>query len=251
MKISELLSDLEDLSNKYDLSTPFIVGGLPRDRVFGLDYEIKDIDITTGDNTSLALGMYASEKWPDAHFRMYDDGHSSLTFKNIAVDFSNNFVLPNIEKLINIENPTNLQKEMFSRDFTINTLLQPMDLSKDVIDITGKGIEDINNKILRTPVDPHYTIGYDARRIVRAVKLAIKFDLNIDPKLKKVIIKYRGNLEGLPSGAIKKHINQALDINAKKTLDLLIELKLLPIIPLSRMMRTELINNHMVQHIFD
>jgi hypothetical protein len=42
-----------------------------------------------------------------------------------------------------------------------------------------------------------------------------------------------------------------LDMDSKKALDLLIKYKLLPIIPLSRMMTLELAKNHMVQHLLD
>jgi len=251
MKISKLLNTLDSLAERNNLSTPYIVGGLPRDRAMALDNDIKDIDITTGDKYSLALGALASKEWPEADFKIYDDGHSALTFKNIGVDFSNNFVLPYINDLVKKDNLTLLEKEMFSRDFTINTLLQPMDLSADVIDITGLALRDIKNKVLRTPVNAEHTIGYDARRIIRAVKLSIKFDLQIHRQLKNAILKYRGNVADLPEGTIKKNLNQALDINPDKTLELLVELKLLPLIPLSRMMRLELARNHMVQHIFD
>lgn len=249
MKISELLQTLENIADENGISKPYIVGGLPRDKVFGIIENVKDIDITTGDKGSFTLAMYASKMWPEVNFRSYDDGHSSLDFKNIRADFSNNFNLPNIEELL--KNPSELEKEVFSRDFTINTLLQPMDLSKEVLDITKKGLDDIKNRILRTPVNPEYTIGYDARRILRAVKLMVKFDLTPEPELEKAILKFRGNISELPMNHVKKQINQMLDINSKKALDLLVKYKLLPIIPLSRMMTLELAKNRMVQNLLD
>jgi hypothetical protein len=59
---------------------------------------IKDIDVTTGDEHSLGLSIAAGDFWKDAHFKIFDDGHSSLVFKNITIDFSNNFNLPGIEE---------------------------------------------------------------------------------------------------------------------------------------------------------
>lgn len=249
MKISELLKILEDIADKNKISKPYIVGGLPRDKEFGIIEYVKDIDITTGDNGIFSLAKYSSEMFPDANFRFYNDGHSSLDFKNIKVDFSNNYNLPNISELL--KNPTELEKELFSRDFTINTLLQPVDLSKNILDITKMGLNDIKNRVLRTPVNPEFTIGYDARRILRAIKLILKFDLIPDKKLEETIIKLRGNISNLPLNHVKKQINQMLDINSKKTLELLIKYKLLPIIPLSRMMTLELAKNRMVQNLFD
>lgn len=254
MMLSELLSTLGDLAKKNGLSEPYVVGGLPRDRLFGAAAQVKDIDITTGDKGSFALAMLASKEWPDAKFRSYDDGHSSLDFNNIRLDFSNNFVLPGIDAELaknGIAEPTALQKEMFSRDFTVNTLLQPMDLGKDPIDITGRAFKDAKDKALRTPVDPELTIGYDPRRILRAIKMALKFGLEIDPELKSAMVKYRGGLSTLPLSSIRRQVNQLLRIDSQKSMDMLSEYKLLPIIPLSRLMSAEIAKKHMIQNLLE
>ena len=254
MLLSELLHTLSNIAKENDISEPYIVGGLPRDKEFGLAYNVKDIDITTGNKDSFALAMISSKTWPDVHFRAYDDGHSSLDFKNIRVDFSNNFNLPGIEEYLKnagMEDITDLKKEIYSRDFTINTLLQPMDLKKEPIDVTGYAAKDIKDKILRTPVDPELTIGYDPRRILRALKLALKFDLSIKPELKDAIIKYRGSIVDLPLQSIKKQVNHMLGIDSKKAIEMLSEFKLLPIIPLSKLMTLEIAKNRMVQHLLE
>ena len=254
MLLSELLYELNNIATQNGISTPFVVGGLPRDKVFGFASNVKDIDITTGDKGSFELAIFSSKKWSEASFRSYDDGHSSLDFKNIRLDFSNNFILPGIEdelKTLGIESPTLLQKEMFSRDFTINTLLQPVDLSKDPFDITGLGFDDIKDKKLRTPVNPEFTIGYDARRILRALKLCIKYDLEILEDVKEAMLKYRGAVGELPIGHIKKQVNQMLRMDTEKTINLLIEFKLLPIIPISKLMVLEATKNKMIQSVLD
>lgn len=255
MRLEELLSSLSRLAEAGGTSTPYIVGGFPRDRALGLTTaEVKDIDLTTGDDSAFALSMAANREWPTAHFRSYDDGHSSLDFKNIRVDFSNNFVLPGIDaelKRLGIDKPTQLQREVFSRDFTINTLLQPLDLSKEPLDPTGRGLEDAKKKRLATPVNPELTIGYDPRRILRALKLAMKFGLEIDDDLRAAMIKYRGALRNMSLARIRKQVNQMLKMDPKRAILLLSEYKLLPIIPLSKMMAMELARHRMVQHLVD
>jgi poly(A) polymerase len=254
MKLSELLQAIDRMAKEGEMSEPYIVGGLPRDKEFGIPRNVKDVDITTGDNGSFALAMAASREWPDAHFRAYDDGHSSIDFKNIRLDFSNNFQLPGIEEALEkkgIKEPAPIQRELYSRDFTINTLLQPMDMSKPPIDSTGLALSDIKSRTLRTPVDPELTIGHDARRILRAIKLSLQFGLEIDPKLADAMIKYRGGIRELPMAHVKKQVNQMLELNTKKALDMLAKYKLLPIIPLSRLMTTEIAKNRMVQHLLE
>lgn len=255
MQLVELLDSLQRLAREHETSVPYIVGGFPRDRAMGLPFDkVTDIDLTTGDDSSFALAMAANRQWPTAHFRSYDDGHSSLEFKNIRVDFSNNFVLPGIDEELKkrgLENPTPLQREVFSRDFTINTLLQPLDLSKEPLDLTGRGLRDVKDRRIVTPVDPELTIGHDPRRILRALKLAMKFDMEIDPELGRAMVKYRGALRNMSLARIRKQVNQLLKMDPKRAIKLLSAYKLLPIIPLSKMMAMELARHRMVQHLLD
>ncbi len=255
MRLEELLGTLGNLADSSGLSKPFVVGGFPRDRALGfVSAQVEDIDITTGDRDCFALALLASKQWPDAPFRSYDDGHSSLAFQNIRVDFSNNFMLPGIDVELgkrNIEKPSDLQKEMFSRDFTVNTFLQPMDLGKKPDDPTGMAAIDIEARRLRTPVDPDLTIGYDARRILRALKLSLRFGFEIDDDLGQAMLKYRGAVGQLPSGHVRRQVHQMFRIDAKKAISLLSEYKLLPIIPLSRLMSMEMAKHRMVQHLLD
>ena len=189
-----------------------------------------------------------------AQFRSYDDGHNSLSFRNIQLDFSNNFVLPGIGQELakkGIDNPTPLQEEVFSRDFTVNTLLQPMDLSKEPLDPTGMGKADLEARLLRTPADPELTIGHDARRILRAIKLSLQFGLEISEELGKAMEKYRGALVEIPLAHVRKQVNQMLRIDAKKAISMLAKYGLLPIIPLSRLMSMEIAKHRMTQHLLD
>lgn len=255
MRLEELLGTFGSLAEAADLSEPFLVGGFPRDRRLGLQaIQVEDIDVTTGDKDCLALSMLASREWPDAAFRSYDDGHVSLSFKNIRVDFSNNFVLPGIDVELakkGITEPTSLQREMFSRDFTANTLLQPMDLSREPHDPTGMALADLEAKLLRTPVDPNLTIGYDARRILRALKLSLRLGFKIDEDLGRAMLKYRGAVGQLPTGHVRKQVHQMFRMDSRKAIELLSEYKLLPIIPLSRLMAMEMAKHRMIQHLLD
>jgi tRNA nucleotidyltransferase/poly(A) polymerase len=255
MRLEELLGTIGQLAKTAKLSDPFVVGGFPRDKALGFTAaQVEDIDITTGDRDCFALALLASKRWSDAPFRSYDDGHFSLNFKNIRLDFSNNFMLPGIEVELgkrDIEKPTDLQLEMFSRDFTVNTLLQPMDLSQQPFDPTGMALVDLGARRLRTPVDSELTIGHDARRILRAIKISLQFNFEIDEDLSKAMLKYRGAVGKLPPSHVRKQVHQMFRIDAKKAIELLSEYKLLPIIPLSRLMSMEMAKHRMVQHLLD
>lgn len=77
---------------------------------------------------------------------------------------------------------TTPQEDASRRDFNFNSLFFNID-TNEVEDFTGKGIEDIKNKIVRTPLDPKITFSDDPLRILRAVRFATRLGFELDPEL--------------------------------------------------------------------
>lgn len=67
------------------------------------------------------------------------------------------------------------------RDLTINSIFYNIN-SGEVEDYVG-GVEDLKNGIARTPIDPLRTYLEDPLRILRAVRFAAKYNLQLDPAL--------------------------------------------------------------------
>jgi poly(A) polymerase len=87
------------------------------------------------------------------------------------------------------------------RDFTINTLAVSLneENSWEVID-TYNGLEDIKNKIIKTPLDPLQTFNDDPLRIMRAYRFASQLNFKVDKKINKAAYKLRERLKTLPDG---------------------------------------------------
>lgn len=237
MDVLELLSIISNIAKENDISKPFIVGGTPRDRVMGeAGKNINDLDITTGDDGSIKLSELISEKLKNAKLRTYDDGHTSINFMGIRMDFSNNFVAPSIEEELkkqDVSNITSLKRELYSRDFTINTLLEDLSLS-NIYDITGNAIGDIQAKLLRCPINPDITIGVDARRILRAIKFSIKYGFRIEDSLKNAMLKHRDKIRGLSERFVQDRIGEIVRLDNIDGVNMLIEYKILPLVPLTK-----------------
>jgi len=76
--------------------------------------------------------------------------------------------------------PGTLEEDIYRRDFTINSLI--MDIMTDkILDITGKGKIDLQNRIIRATSDPDFIFQDDPLRILRAVRFANRLGFEIDP----------------------------------------------------------------------
>jgi tRNA nucleotidyltransferase (CCA-adding enzyme) len=73
------------------------------------------------------------------------------------------------------------------RDLTINSLFYNLHTEK-VEDWTEKGIEDIKNGVIRTPLDPMTTFKDDPLRILRAARFAARLDFKITPEVKAAMM---------------------------------------------------------------
>lgn len=252
MKLHDLLSLIVKTAQEKGLSTPFIVGGTPRDRVRGEAKEINDIDLTSQNGDSIDLAFACAEVIPYNYFQLYDDGHASMKIGSLQIDFSNHFIIPQIDTELNrlgVKDKTPLVREMYSRDFTINTLLQDLGFEK-VFDITGQGIHDIKSGVIRCPVNPELTISSDPKRILRALRFALRFDYTIDADLVKAIKKYRHLLKDSSPEYIKDKANELIELNSKKAIKLMIELGLLNVIPMTKLISDTLIENKMLYYAF-
>lgn len=65
------------------------------------------------------------------------------------------------------------------RDATINALFYNLD-SSEVEDFTGRGIHDLQNRLIKTPLEPERTFKDDPLRILRHIRFASRFGFKID-----------------------------------------------------------------------
>jgi hypothetical protein len=56
-----------------------------------------------------------------------------------------------------------------------------------VEDYTGRGLDDLRNKIARTPLVPLQTFDDDPLRVIRCIRFASRFDLTIEPNVEEAI----------------------------------------------------------------
>lgn len=239
---------MKEVQETIGTSEPYICGGTPRDRYLKHLENISDLDITTGDKTV----DYLSQEFAEALKKQYnitrrtmDDGHSTIYIGSFKMDFSSNFNVPGIDAILaktGIAKPTEIQKEMFSRDFTCNALLLSLDL-KELIDPTHKGFKDMNERMIRTCLAPEITLTTNRNRVIRAIYLASKLDFDVDPRLIEYVRKNPQTVRISTEKAMSEKLNEAFNRDADKASSLITKMGLWNYIPI-----TEVVYPYYMKH---
>lgn len=222
MNLKELLSTMKSISQDLGIAEPYLVGGIPRDKVIGDIGEIHDLDLTNGDDSiNLIVEKILEYLAPyNPKLQEFPDGHKSIKIGRLKLDFSSNFVVSGIEKIVGKElNP--LAQEVYSRDFTCNSLLLSTDL-KEIKDLTGKGLSDIQRKNLATILSPEITF-LDAKRIARLFYLAAKLDFTPVQDIIDYLKSHPELLDKVSDSYLYEKIAKAIFYNKNMTLNLLKE----------------------------
>jgi tRNA nucleotidyltransferase/poly(A) polymerase len=188
----------------------YVIGGYVRDLY--LNRKSKDVDfVTVGSGIKLAQAVKERLK------------NSSLSiFKNFGTaqiktnDWEFEFVGARKEsydrksRKPKVEDGT-FEDDIHRRDFTINTLainLQKNDFGS-LID-TFNGLMDLENKIIRTPLNPTITFQDDPLRMMRAIRFATQLDFEIEPLTKKSLSTEVKSLSIISQERITEELNKII-----------------------------------------
>ena len=161
----------------------YVIGGYVRDLLMYRKKEHYDIDIVTvGSGIGLAKAVAAAIH-PKLAVTVYKNFGTAM-FRDKGVDFEfvgtrkESYRLDSRKPIV--EGGT-LVDDQNRRDFTMNTLA--ICLNKDrygeVID-PFDGLNDLESKLIRTPLDPHITFSDDPLRMMRAIRFASQLNFRIE-----------------------------------------------------------------------
>jgi tRNA nucleotidyltransferase (CCA-adding enzyme) len=211
----------------------YVIGGFVRDYILQRDFK-KDIDIVAiGSGIELALKV--SELLPKKPkvqvFKNY--GTAMLRYEDTDIEFvgarkeSYHFESRNPV----VENGT-LEDDQNRRDFTINALALSLN-SKTYGNLLDpfNGFLDLQNKTIKTPLDPDITFSDDPLRMLRAIRFANQLRFEIEAESLASIERNKERIKIISGERIVEELNKILSTDQPSVGFLLLyKTGLLPII---------------------
>ena len=189
----------------------YAVGGVVRDMF--LNRKSKDIDIVVvGSGIAFAQAV-AKAISPHIEVSVFKNfGTARFRYENTEVEFvgARKESYRADSRKPAVEDGT-LQDDLNRRDFTVNALAIPLNGPErgQVIDCFG-GLQDMNDKLIRTPLDPDITFSDDPLRMMRAVRFASQLGFSIVPETFEAIQRNAARLEIISKERIVDEFNKIL-----------------------------------------
>lgn len=215
-KIKEKLK--EYLKDSPYLDKTYCVGGCVRDLL--LWKEIKDIDLVVElPGGGVGLAKYLEELGVLLYPPVVYQNFGTTQFRLLKFpEHELEAVQTRSEKYISREsrNPVvgygDLSMDWKRRDFTVNSMYQSISEDK-ILDLSGRGLEDLENKIIRTTSDPQVIFDDDPLRVLRCIRFSAKLGWKIEPETWKGVCDFSRRLEIISQERVTSEIEKILTSN--------------------------------------
>jgi len=189
----------------------YLIGGFVRDKL--LSRPTKDVDIVcTGDGIELAHAVANTFPHKPAVSFFKTFGTAQFRLHGLDVEFvgarkesySAHSRKPQVAA-------GTIEDDQQRRDFTINALaisLNEADYGK-LID-PFDGIADLNNKIIRTPLEPDTTFSDDPLRMMRAIRFSTQLGFTITPEVFESIARNKERIRIVSQERITDELNKIM-----------------------------------------
>jgi len=189
----------------------YVIGGFVRD--YFLKRKSKDVDIVVvGSGIEMAKSVSKALKITSEIkiFKTY--GTAMLRYSNFEIEFVGARKESYSAKSRNPKiSEGTLEDDIKRRDFTINSLAFSLNKKNygELVD-QYNGLDDIESKIIKTPLDPNVTFNDDPLRMLRAIRFASNLKFDINKNILEVITNLSSRINIITKERIVDEINKIL-----------------------------------------
>ena len=189
----------------------YVVGGYVRDLF--LERPSKDIDVVVVGSGITMAETLGKRLGRGAHVTVFRNfGTAQLKYRGTEVEFvgarresySHDSRKPIVED-------GSLQDDQNRRDFTINALAVCLNADHygELVDPFG-GVDDLNDKIIRTPLDPDITFSDDPLRMMRCIRFATQLGFYIEDETFDALERNKERIAIISRERIAEELNKIL-----------------------------------------
>ena len=206
----EIFKEISNYCDNNELES-YVIGGYVRDHLIGKTGS-KDIDILIVGNGIKAAKNIAKKLKIKKVIVYKNFGTAMFKFKNFEIEFVGTRKESYDKNSRNPEiKPGSLIDDLNRRDFTINTI--GLSLNKNswgrILD-KFNGIEDLENEIIKTPLDPDKTFSDDPLRMLRAARFASQLNFKIEKKSFEGLCVEKNRIKIVSSERISEELNKII-----------------------------------------
>lgn len=188
-----------------------MVGGYVRDIL--LKRESKDIDVVvTGSGIELATNVAAQlgSHIPVSYFKNF--GTAMIKYDDLEIEFvgarKESYRSDSRKPIVE---SGSLEDDQKRRDFTINAMAIHLTESNfgELVD-PFNGVQDLHDRLIRTPLDPEITFSDDPLRMMRAIRFASQLHFTIHPQALLAIKKNKDRIKIVSMERITDELNKII-----------------------------------------
>jgi poly(A) polymerase len=174
----------------------YVVGGAVRDLIAGIPP--KDYDVATDATPDQVRSVFRRSRIIGRRFQIVHvmQGPETLEVSTFRAAHDADTLKDEHGRVLRDNVWGGIEEDAARRDFTMNALYY--DPTEEVVLDFHNGVQDIQRKTLRMIGDPRARYREDPVRMLRAVRLAAKLDLRLDPQVQAPIREMAGLIENVP-----------------------------------------------------
>lgn len=213
---------LNYISSKIQKNSPFygqifLVGGCVRDELLHERYSDLDLLVNLPDGQKLFV-EYMCTTYPEVCKGPFYYQRYGTTAMDVIIDGATTLVEcvePHVEAydedgVTLLETRfCSLEEDASRRDYTCNALYKNLFTGK-ILDPTGLGLDDLNNKVLRTPREPNITFKQDPVRMLRGIRFKHQKGFTLDPAAWDAILQQKAEMRLATPKRLRDEFNKLL-----------------------------------------
>ncbi len=187
----------------------YLVGGIVRDVHLDAPLDQLDFDLTTEARPDeikrlvepLAQALWTQgEKFGTIGCQINGRPYEITTFR--AESYTSDSRKPDVQF------GDSLEVDLSRRDFTVNAMAIDL-VSGEFIDPFG-GLGSLDERVLRTPIEPEVSFSDDPLRILRAARFIARYDLAVDPQVTEAAMSLISRMEIVSVERIREELDKLL-----------------------------------------